>query len=230
VQYKKATFIILLTFFIILTGSTKGLIGLILIYMIYILNNYNFKKALIIIPIVTVLFSAGLLINGKAIDRANDKLNDFAGVSSGEYRADNIGHDSGKIRIFLALQAISVYMENKLTGVGVNNGQYYLELPDAFKSEMESINSQNNYTEMLLNVGILGFAMYYFPILYLLIRTMQSKGCHRHIRTLIISIIFLKIFMDVGMKSYNDAGHVFIVILAWYLYLTLLNTNKIIDR
>lgn len=222
----KTIAIIMLVIFILLTGSSKGVLGMVIIFGLFILKQYNFKKIIFILPVFLLLFSGSLLVFENTSDRLMQKVDALSGMDD-SYKADNIGHDSGKIRIFLAINAINIFLDHKVSGVGVNNGQYYLTLPDAKKNEMDSLNSQNNITEMLLNVGLPGFLMFYIPLLYLLYKSVKKNSIDNEIKTMVITLVILKIFMDIGMKSYNDAGHVFLLILAWFLYYKILKKEGI---
>jgi len=215
----KTVAIIMLAVFILFTGSSKGVLGMIIVFGLFILKQYNFKKIIFILPVFLLLLGGLLLVFKDTSDRLMKKADAISGFEN-NYQSDSIGHDSGKIRIFLAINAIDIFLNHKISGVGVNNGQYYLTLPDAYKNEMDSLNSQNNITEMLLNVGLPGFLMFYLPLLYLIYRSIGSKSTNSEIKLMVISLIILKIFMDIGMKSYNDAGHVFLLILIWFLYYT----------
>jgi len=221
----KTISILMLLLFILITSSSKGILGIIIIFGLYILKKYSFKKIIFILPLFFIVMGALLFNFQNSTDRLMKKIDAISNFDN-NYREDNIGHDSGKIRIFLAISAIDIFLEHPLFGVGVNNGQYYLPLPASMKNDISSLNSQNNITEMLLNVGLLGFLMFYIPLLYLLFKVIKLNLQQNEIKTMIISLIVLKIFMDIGMKSYNDAGHVFLLILIWFLYFKVVYDRK----
>lgn len=226
VKYKyKMISILLLLFFVLITGSSKGVLGIVLVFVLYFLGKYSFKKVIFILPIFLIVISSSLLIFQNSSERLIKKVDAISSFNN-NYEVDNIGHDSGKIRIFLAINAIDIFLEHKLSGVGVNNGQFYLSLPNAFSKQMNSINSQNNITEMLLNVGLPGFLMFYLPLFYLLYKSIKLSSKNSEIKLTIITLLILKIFMDIGMKSYNDAGHVFLVIFSYFLYKTIIKGKK----
>lgn len=216
--------ILIISILIMLTLSSKGLLGLMLVFLIHIFTKHRFKKKILLIPVFLIFFVGLLFVFEKTTQRLMDKASSFQNYES--YDPENFTNDSGTIRIFLAIDAINIFLEHKLKGVGVNNGQYYLTLPKAFRSRISSINSQNNITEMLLNAGLPGFSLYYFPLIYLLYKSSRSKPKHKEIKVMIVSLIILKLFMDIGMKSYNDAGHVFSIIFAWSLFYKYIENKK----
>jgi len=226
ISYKfKTISILMLLFFILITGSSKGLLGIIIVLVLYFLGKYSLKKIIFILPLFFILIFGSSFIFETTVIRLNKKIDAISRFEN-NYRADNIGHNSAKVRIFLAYDAIDIFLDNKVSGVGVNNGQFYLQIPKSFESLMVSINSQNNITEMLLNVGFPGFLLFYLPLFYLLYKSIYSNSKNREIKLMVISLVILKILMDTGMKSYNDAGHVFLLILSWSLYYRFLNNQK----
>jgi hypothetical protein len=226
IKYKyKVISILLLLIFILTTGSSKGVLGIVIILGLYFLGKYSLRKIIFILPVFFILIASTLFLFENTSERLMKKVEAISGVED-NYQADNIGHDSGKIRIFLAINAIEVFLDNKISGVGVNNGQYYLTLPDSKQNDMNSLNSQNNITEMLLNVGLPGFIIFYLPLLYLLYKSITSPTNNYEIKMTVITLLILKIFMDLGMKSYNDAGHIFLMILSWTLYFRILNIKE----
>jgi len=200
-------------------------LGIIIVLVLYFLGKYSLKKIIFILPLFFILIFGSSFIFETTVIRLNKKI-DAISKFENNYRADNIGHNSAKVRIFLAYDAIDIFLDNKVSGVGVNNGQFYLQIPKSFESLMVSINSQNNITEMLLNVGFPGFLLFYLSLFYLLYKSIYTNSKNREIKLMVISLVILKIFMDIGMKSYNDAGHVLLLILSWSLYYRFLNNQK----
>ncbi|MGF1797261.1 O-antigen ligase family protein, partial [Photobacterium swingsii] len=153
----------------------------------------------------------------KSISRLSDKFVSITTFDLNSVDSKSIGHDSGKIRLYLMINAFNIALKHPLIGVGVNNGQLYLPLPDSFSRNMDSINSQNNLTEMLLNGGIPSFALYYFPLLFFLYKSLLRKD-KNDIDYFIIASVLLKIFIDSGMKSYNDSNHVMFYSIIVFLF------------
>ncbi len=97
----------------------------------------------------------------------------------------------------------------------------FLTTPSAIlKGEEYRINSQNNYTEMLLNAGVIGFSLYYLPIIWLFIKILKLDKTHPYffMRNMVLTLLVLKLSLDFGMKSYNNVGHVLVLVLSWTVY------------
>jgi O-antigen ligase len=157
------------------------------------------------------------LLAEKSFNRLSDKISSVTQFNVDASDEKVIGHDSGLVRLFLFYDSIRIIGDNWITGVGVNNGQFYLRLPASFERLMSSINSQNNFSETLLNGGIIAFLLYYAPLIYILSRSI-GRSHKNDFEYAIISLIGLKIFLDLGMKSYNDASHIMIVALVFYYH------------
>ena len=205
-----------LSVLILVTGSTKGVLGLVVIIMVNLIIKYGIKRGVPYLLLISALLVVGLSVFNDSMARIENKV-DAIVTFDNNYDENNIGNDSGKVRVFLAYNAYDIFLDNFYTGVGVNNGQYYLTVPVSFRNSMDSINSQNNITEMLLNGGVVGFLLYYAPILFLLIKLILLKR-KSFVEIIIITLLIIKLSLDTGMKSYNDASHEFILVLSWFLY------------
>jgi len=212
-----SSIVILFGFQILLTGSSKGFIGLAIIFLLIVIFKTKSTKKLFSFLLLILISLFILTFADKSVNRLTDKIYAVSGFNKFSYDETDIGHDSGKIRLFLMLDSFRIIKDNFWIGVGVNNGQYYITLPTSFRSSMDSINSQNNITEMLLNGGVFAFLLYYGPILSFLILSLMRKDKNNFDHAIIILSI-LKIFLDTGMKSYNDASHVMIVIIVYFFH------------
>lgn len=217
IQKRNKKQVIMLAGLVMLTASTKGLLGIVIVFFIHMLFKYKLKKSLPLLIVFFTVFSCLLLVFNESTERLLKKIDVLENLDA-DYTADNVGQDSGKIRLFLIIDSIRIILENPITGVGVNNGQYHLTLPTSQKYRMDSLNSQNNITEMFLNVGVPGFILFYFPLFYLLYKSIKIKTKQKEIKTMIVTLVILKLSLDIGMKSYNDVGHVFAIVLSWILF------------
>lgn len=216
---KKTTYLIIsiFSFQILLTGSSKGLLGLIIVYFLFFLFKPKKVKKIVVLIFLMLTSVVVFFTAEKSVDRLSDKIYALSDFDINRLDEKNIGNDSGKVRLFLIIDSVRIISDNWITGVGVNNGQYYLTLPFSFKNTMNTINSQNNFTEMLLNGGVVAFLLYYGPLIYIFLGSLRKPN-KSSFELAIIILVVLKIFLDVGMKSYNDASHVMAVTLAYYYY------------
>jgi hypothetical protein len=222
----KIILIFFLVVFTLITLSSKGLIGIGMTLVCYLVLRFGIKRFLLISPFIIISFTMILFVFEGTLKRLTDKITDIQTYNHNDL--EEIGNRSGAIRVFLYIESIKLIQKKPFTGYGVNNGQYFLTTPNAIvKGQDYNINSQNNYTEMALNGGIIVFFLYYFPIFYLLWSTIRTHSVnYPQIRAMIITIILVKIFLDTGMKSYNDMTHVFLMVFSWVLYFNFVHNNK----
>jgi hypothetical protein len=207
----------LISFQVLLTGSSKGLVGLAIVFSLFVLFKARKSKRILSLLVLVIFFMSVPLLAEKSFNRLSDKISSVTQFNVDASDEKVIGHDSGLVRLFLFYDSIRIIGDNWITGVGVNNGQFYLRLPASFERLMSSINSQNNFSETLLNGGIIAFLLYYAPLIYILSRSI-GRSHKNDFEYAIISLIGLKIFLDLGMKSYNDASHIMIVALVFYYH------------
>jgi hypothetical protein len=207
----------LISFQVLLTGSSKGLVGLAVVFLLFALFKARKSQRILSVLVFMIFSMTVLLFAEKSVNRLSDKISSVTQFNVDASNEKVIGHDSGQVRLFLFYDSIRIIGDNWITGVGVNNGQYYLRLPASFERLMSSINSQNNFSETLLNGGIIAFLLYYAPLIYILSRSIR-RSHKSNFEHAIIFLIGLKIILDLGMKSYNDASHIMIVALVFYYH------------
>ena len=205
-------FELIIIMLILSTLSTKGVICIAIIYFFYFKNNFNFLSKITLIPLFFIVFFFVLSSNESMRDRITDKIDSLGYISN--VSIDNVGNDSGKIRILLYISAIQHVEKSPYFGVGINNAQFYMPVPKTWIN-ITTLNTQNNYCEMALNAGIPGLIIYYTPFLLMIIFFLKRRDI---IANLCITIIVMKLFNDFGMKSYNEAVQLFPVMFTYYIY------------
>lgn len=216
--------------FVLLSGSTKGLLGIFLVAAGYAFIAFRRENKFIMLTVVSVLMAIALVVFSGASERLLSKLQVFTGEEFAP------GHSGGQ-RVFLMKEGLRVISENPLTGVGVHNSQHHLftlryyillergEIPKG----STGVYSHNNFIEMGLNGGIIAFLLFYIPIFFVLWKTYRAKPPTRLLgrtRIFILLAIALKLFFDVGMVSYNSLIHIFILALCFVLYYRLLRPAR----
>ena len=219
---------------IFMSQSTKGILGIILTFVIYNLVDKSVSKAILVSGTILVVFlSAIFLLNIEAILELRNKLGVFIGINQQDV---SVG-DSGFERLWLILEGLRVAGENLLTGVGIDNSRYHLISPRqeilAARGEGtpgEGIYSHNNYIEMLLNGGIPALILYYVPIFWLSKKVysfLPKSRWQKKIRAFVFTILMLKLFLDIGMVSYMNLIHILILSVSFFLYYRFLKINRI---
>lgn len=202
----------LLIALIFVTFSTKGIFSIAIIYFFYFKNNFSLLPRILLISIFGGAFLLSIMTNELMLKRVVDKLDSLT-IDVNTIDESSVGSSSAEIRVLLYLSAIDVLKENPYFGVGVNNAQFYMPIPD--RSNLSALNTQNNYSEMALNAGIPGFIMYYLPFILLMIFFSRKDG---YVAALCSCLLYTKFFNDTGMKSYNEAVQLVAVVFVYYIY------------
>ncbi|MEQ6343178.1 O-antigen ligase family protein [Vibrio cyclitrophicus] len=203
---------LLLIFFIIVTLSTKGLLSVFLIYLLFFQSNFGFTKKIISVVTSSALIAILIISNQSLLERTTGKIDS---LTAGFGHLDEItARDSGQIRMLLYAASVSTLAEHPLFGVGINNAQFYMPIPE--RATVDVLNTQNNYSEMLLNSGIPGFLIYYVPLFFITWKFRNKLG---QIYKLCFLLLILKFINDLGMKSYNEPVQLVSVIFVYYVYL-----------
>ena len=210
----KKTYItaIALVLTILLSGSKNGILGVFIGLSLYLLfNNRGTKKIQALVAISIILFigyEAITTIPSLYISigfRFEQMFDTFKGETSGTSTIE---------RMSLIEKGVTVWKNNKLIGVGLNN----FSVAQNGASIYGGVYAHCNYIELLADLGIVGILIYYiYPVLICFkYRTFNST-----MRLLKILTIVEMIF-DIAMVSYND---IFIVLILSLAYFTQLNQN-----
>ncbi|MBA7521915.1 hypothetical protein ES705_14027 [subsurface metagenome] len=201
---------------VVLSLSLKGILGFLFLYVAGSwFTEKKCKKAAIIIVLGIIV--ALVMVNDSDIQRRFSRFllvfghQDELRISQSPFR-----------RLWFVNESLRITAEHPLTGIGVNNSMYYLLDPYTILrmdrgEETRGVYSHNNYTEMLLNGGIPAFLLYYIPIVLILIKLLKNFRLTEKGKFCIV-ILAYKLFMDIGMVSYFDFSHTFIIALAFVSY------------
>ena len=104
--------------------------------------------------------------------------------------------------------AILGWMESPIWGHGYDSFHFYNAIVNG-----HNVYSHNNYTELLYNLGVIGFAVYYFEYLRLILLGFKSKDTS--IKAIAIAGMIGILFTEYGQVDYN-AGIIMIFLFVLY--------------
>ena len=147
-------FVFVFMFVSLMTGTKKGiLIFGIIVLSTFVLKSQNPLKLIFRIGISVFLVFVAFyiimhvdLLYGAIGYRFERMIYQILGVNG-------IVDGSTRERVAFIKSAVHVFKENPIVGVGIDGFRYLNEIQHTY--------SHNNFTELLANLGIIGFAIYY---------------------------------------------------------------------
>ena len=192
---------------IIVTGSRKSLLALVLAVCLGIILEKNAMKKLKWIATITLTVVLLLIVNDCfQIIQFNDSYFEriFAIFDS---RYDDGG--SASDRSMLRGYAMQMFYQKPICGWGVDNFRYYMgSITLRWKTY-----SHCNFTELLANVGIIGFILYYSGYIKII------KNTFGYLKN---SLMAKMVFIGIFVFAIQDYGNVTYPISAYILYISIM--------
>lgn len=188
------------------TGSRRALISLILgIVILSILEGNGIKKIknLMLASIVIIIIRE--LLDVAFFSSMNQRLSTLIQGLVG-----NTGFSaSDESRFSMIKLGLDMFFEKPLLGHGAG----------AFK-ETSGFGkySHNNYIELLVNFGMVGFCLYYYVIISKLKTALRGIYFGKTIEKLFLTLLIVRLFSDFGNVSYYDKFSLAILGIIMYYY------------
>lgn len=192
---KFLTWILPIVFFaiiIVICGSKKGIIGLTLgPLVVYTLKNkgQNKKISLFVGIFLASLFFYFITTIPALYDAVGYRLVDLGHMLKG----DGTSSQSSLERMELIQQAIEIWYNHFFVGVGMNNFSLFQTVAKGYYAHC-------NYAELLADLGVIGFLLYYSLPTYILF----SKHALQYETFLLKGIVILILFFDTAVVSYQE--------------------------
>lgn len=209
-SFTKRTFyvwlIIALSFIMVVVSlSIKGFIAFLFILFFPCFFKANFRKRIFIVLSGLMILTAVALM----FSDLQRRLVRFSMVFTNP--AELRKSESAFERPWLIAEGAKLSLRNPVFGVGVDNSRFFLISPVKDKGRY----SHNNYIEMLLNAGIIGLFLHYFPLVYIYLKTKQTHKYYVAIKMFIL----LYAFLGLVLVEYNIFSTILLYSLPVFLYL-----------
>lgn len=191
----------------IMTGSRKALlfsITIIIVYLIYVfiktVNTKNAINKIVLLLIIIIIIATVYYIY----------INYFVNTATYK-RIQNVFNEVGdKERIKMYKEAIEIFKEHPLFGVGLNQFRFY--------SSLEAY-SHSTYAESLSCFGIIGSLIYFLPIVYTLVYLIKITKYKNSFKLVITcSLLVIEIVLGTTVIYFYDFVHYIILgIVGWVL-------------
>lgn len=178
----------------ILTGSKKVFLMIVLGFFVLVAYNpksrNSFAKKLInlVVASAIILLLIYLINNLSIFHTLKTRIDDFLITLTNKG-----GNETDNSRIYMAQMGIQVFLRNPFLGDGFLSSYSYF-----------GTYSHNNYVEILMNTGIIGFILLYFPYIPILLGIIQNRKSMNPMYLVLSMIFFLILFAAVGYVYYYD--------------------------
>lgn len=198
-----------------ITGSRKAIlmaIGFIIIFILFS-KQHTIKRIRQIILSIVILIGLYYLVmtNDFLYEQIGSRLATvFAIFGRNDIQADY----STLERLYLIDQGWNLFLNNKVHGVGINNfkahvGGYLGAIPKY---------AHNNYIELLSDLGLIGFVLYYIRYLYLAIACIKNRINNTDL--LICAMMAILLILEYGNVTYYFVQYqIVLIIICTYLKL-----------
>lgn len=195
---------------ILLTGARRAIIGIVLVFVSYMWiygKGHRFRNAVIaaglLYAIIEVLVNVDVLydIAGQRMAKLlyNMGIIDAHGMDTYDY--------SSEVRGEMIPIAIMMFTISPIIG----NGYAYFITHSGLNIMTQSYSTHNNYLEILVNYGLIGFLLYYSVIMYILFYLFKAMKKNRMIRFL-LAFLLIHLFV-IEPTTVNYCNYVIFYIL-----------------
>ncbi len=190
----------LLLIAIVLSGSRKGLLGLVLFYVLWLWYCYRkhvFRNLSVFAGVLIALIIGGVVtVSVTSNTRMAERLSrTWEAITPG-----GKSEGAGEERIMLMKNAWVAFLDSPVVGIGLDNVR--LRNPGYMHSHCE-------YTEILSNTGLLGFMLYFGIYFVLWRRSVKLAKCAKDpsvvdLANLVRAFMLTVIVLSLGRWNYND--------------------------
>ena len=202
---------VVIIYLIMVTGSRKALVLLLLPFVVFPLLNRNRGKTMLILPV-----SLGLVIGTYYLIMNVPVLYEILGTRVEEFFNIVSGTETGTedvSRLFLIEYGLEWFKENPIFGYGINNFRVLSNNTELFAGR--NFYAHNNYIELLVGVGIVGTLIYYSCYFYFWKRLRKTTSGNM-LRSWVVVLIVAALFLDFASVSYYGLIHNLILCICFY--------------
>ena len=187
---------------LITTGSRKAIfiafVGPILLIMeLNRKKNSRMLKFLRNILILAIFaFIAIELANSTAFIGIRERISQLVSGLSGTGGGDT----STIIRLRLIGIGVEIFKKHPILGIGIDNAKFIA----GPMFGLETYYLHNNYIELLADVGIIGFAIYYSVYIALLVKYIKNRDFDSPEYCFCLTLLIFMLLMDFGMVSFQS--------------------------
>lgn len=192
----------LFVIFVVMSGSRKALFAsvagpLLFVFFSIYKRNYLFRILLIAGLAVFVVFVIMNDANAyNSIGKRFESMLEFW-FEDRSHKVDN----SLYMRSYYIQLAQEMFGESPLIGKGMGN---FAKIIDEFY-DLQGVYSHNNYWQILSELGIIGFFIYYSMYAFIIIKLIKNTVVHKsRLSLLFLTFMLLLVVLETGFVTYNS--------------------------
>lgn len=194
-EYKKKIYIVPMgmTLFLMLGAESRRsflvlLISLILSYLLFMQKEGNTNKKLVYFlgGICGLLFVIYIYTSSTLFYGLNSRFLELSSSSNQD-----------TLRMLYLRYGVETFKNHPILGIGSGNSHIVTLMAAGKKTYLH-----NNYVELLVNLGVIGFALYYY-LYYYLIKRLRKTGKDNFENRIMIVILIAQLVSDLGVTSYS---------------------------
>ena len=209
-------FIVLSIIIVAVSMSRKALVFLVAgIVMLLLLRNMDIakKRSGVLRVVLSIVLLVSLFYYLSSLSIFNSIFLRMQGYLS--FLSGGEGDNSTMVRTQLVRAGMEYFFHNPIFGIGLDNARY---------TNSANLYLHNNYAEMLVDGGLVGFCLYYSFFAYIGVNLFKYRKYRNKEYSIICTVFILTVLMDYGMVSYYSKETYFYYML-FYLYLLKLKTS-----
>ena len=217
--YKKYMYIVfgvMQYFMLFLSGGRKYiLVPLAFLFLLFLLQMDTRKKGKMVVHgvifMLIVMISFWAMFNiPQLYDAVGNRMEEFINLLSGQG-----GMQTDINRQNMIKYGWTIFQERPVFGYGIDNYQIMNG-----SVSFEYVYSHNNFIEMLVNLGLIGFVVYYSFYLLLIYKLWVIKGDATKLRNFFLALMICLFPLEMGAITYNlQFLQVFILLASTFLTL-----------
>ncbi|SMP65524.1 O-Antigen ligase [Sphaerochaeta associata] len=213
--------IVVFSILCLLSGSRTALAVMLISFSIQIIGHYT-QQGDILKFIKGIFFLGVILILLIILITQNEVLYDILGRRVVTFFESLTGRETSEgstlIRLSMISDALDLFVKKPLLGSGLNTFRIYSGY---------GTYSHNNYTELLVSIGLVGIFIYYSLFIWLLIKVIRLYKTTKEGKYIcVVALVFAALIGDLGTVSYYSES----LYVIWLFFVSLIDRKSINSR
>lgn len=199
---------VILLFFMVVSGGRKTIIAVIGALSVFIVlrNNRKVIKNIIIALFLIIGIFIAILNIPFLYELIGERFEGLFAFFTG--KESSVSSDNTRGQMFLL--ALRGWYERPLLGYGIDSFKFLNKATTG-----HFYYTHNNFAELLYDVGIIGFAIFYYMFFYIYRNLKRIGDSNRKYKVLGFGILIELLLFDIGGVSYYLVGNIIILSLAY---------------